>query len=416
MSQIISIFQRLRRKVDRKLLFCGMLTIAFLAIYLPMRAIETQPAAKKLIEYGWDAPTPDFVRQHIQEMEQRPFDGVMLKLNAGKEVFHKTPYPDTAFDRDRRDLNATKSTKLTDNFVVMWSGMDKEWDWFNNDDWAAAAKNITNFAKTAKIGRLRGIAFDSEAYSASPWQYQQQPQQQLKTFAEYQIQVRKRGAQFMTAIQVAQPKPQLLTFGLLSWLKDLLDAGLDPKELSQQLAKHNYGLWPAFVNGMLDVANPGAVIIDGHEWAYYFYGSKSFDRTHNFIFKDARKFVAPVNQRKYDKQVKVGQSVFLDLLVDLFSPKLKTSPFAETVPHFLSPANRLRLLEHNTYHSLRTADRYSWMYSEQVDWWKNSIPTGVEAAIRQAKTKIQTRQSLGFDLNPVVKTAFEECHATSTKC
>jgi hypothetical protein len=416
MNQTIAIFQRLQRSVNRKLVFCGILAITFLAIYLPIKAVETQATAKKLIEYGWNAPTPDFVRKHIKEMEQRPFDGVMLKLNAGKEVFHKTPYPETAFAQDRRDLAATKSTKLTDNFVVMWSGMDKEWDWFNNDDWNAAAKNITNFAKTAKIGRLKGIAFDSEAYTTSPWQYRQQPQQQLKTFSEYQKQVRKRGAQFMQAIQVAQPNPHILTFGLLSWLKDLMATGIDSAELDQKLANHNYGLWPAFINGMLDVARPGTVIIDGHEWAYYFYGAKSFDRTHDFIFKDARKFVEPVNYRKYDQQVKVGQAVFLDLLIKLVPKHLKTSPFAETLPHFLSPANGIRLLEHNTYHSLRTADRYAWLYSEHVDWWKNNIPQGVESAILRAKTKIKTRQSLGFDLDPAVKQAFEECRRTSTKC
>ncbi len=41
------------------------------------------PATKKLIEYGWDVPTPAYVKEHIQEMEKRPFDGVIMRL-AGK--------------------------------------------------------------------------------------------------------------------------------------------------------------------------------------------------------------------------------------------------------------------------------------------------------------------------------------------
>ena len=43
-------------------------------------AAKKFPASKKLIEYGWDVPTPAFVREHIREMEKRPFDGVMMRL------------------------------------------------------------------------------------------------------------------------------------------------------------------------------------------------------------------------------------------------------------------------------------------------------------------------------------------------
>jgi hypothetical protein len=31
----------------------------------------------KLIEYGWDVPSPAFVRANIKTMEQRPFDGIV---------------------------------------------------------------------------------------------------------------------------------------------------------------------------------------------------------------------------------------------------------------------------------------------------------------------------------------------------
>ena len=392
------------------------LIVLILAIYIPTTAVVTRVAPKKLIEYGWDAPTPNFFRQHIRQMEQHPFDGVILKLNAGKEVFKKTAYPNAAFTQDRRDLAATKSSRLTDNFVVMWSGMDAGWDWFNNADWAAASKNIQNFAKTAKAGGFRGIAFDSEPYTSNPWKYRQQPQQQSKTFAQYQQQVRKRGAQFMQTLQTTQPGTQVLTFGLLSWLKDLSAAPTTKTKLQQQLANHDYGLWPAFINGMLDVARPGVAIIDGNEWAYYYYKADWFDATRNAIFNKARIFVAPSNSGKYDKYVKLGQSVYSDLVLDLFPDPLKDPRAGKTTQHFLSPADRLRLLEHNLYHSLRTTDRYTWFYSESADWWQNRIPTGAEAAIDRAKAKIQARKPLGFDLAPLVDKAIKQCQAVSQNC
>lgn len=402
---------------NRKLILGYALVMLLLIIYLPMMSAETQSVKKKSIEYGWNAPTPDYFAKHFKEMEQHPFDGVMMKLNAGKEVFKKTAYPIAAFTQDRKDLAATKSLHLTDNFVVMWSGMDDGWDWFNNSDWSSAEQNVRNFAKTSRVGRLRGIAFDSEAYTNSPWNYTKQPERQHKTFREYQKQVRKRGAQFMKALQTEQPGVQVLTFGLLSWLKDLwLAPPTDDAKLQQQLAEDRYGLWPAFVNGMLDAAQPSSVIIDGHEWAYYFYHAAAFDKTRDNIFKDARMFVDPVNYRKYERQVKLGQAVYSDLLLDNFPNDTRDPRYGKTMPHFLSPDDRLRLLEHNLYHSLRTADRYAWIYSESADWWKNKIPKGAEAAILRAKKKIQKEQSLGFNIEPAINKAIKKCRDINKQC
>jgi hypothetical protein len=404
-------------KIDRRFIFGMVLAIILLIGYHPTTTIaKTQNAPKKLIEYGWAAPTPNFVRQHLREMEKRPFDGVILKLNAGKEVFKKTAYPNTAFAQDRQDLAAIKSQRLSDNFVIMWSGMDDGWDWFNDADWAAAEKNIWNFAKTAKAGRFRGIAFDSEPYTGNPWKYVEQPQRANKTFPEYQRQVRKRGAQFMNTLQSAQPGTQLLTFGLLSWMKDLWAKPLTQAQLLQQLAERNYGLWPAFINGMLSAAQPSSLIIDGHEWAYYLYQANLFDAARDLVFKKARMFVEPKNARKYDKQVKLGQAVYTDLVLDTMPNNPKDPSPKKTMPHFLSPDDRLRLLEHNVYHSLRTTDRYTWFYSESADWWQNKIPPGAEAALVRAKAKIRARKPLGFDLAPAIDKALKQCVSVSKYC
>jgi hypothetical protein len=417
MNYVISFFHKfLPDKIDRKLILGCVSVLLVLIIYLPMRAVETQATAKKLIEYGWNAPTPDFFRKHIKEMEQRPFDGVMVKLNAGKEIFTKAPYSDVAFVQDRKDLAATKSSQLTDNFIVMWSGMDTGWDWFSDDDWNATEKNVRNFAKTAAVGSFRGVAFDSEPYRDNPWTYKKQPQQQSKTFPQYQQQVRKRGAQFMKVLQKEQPGTQFLTFGLLSWMADLYLAPIDPLKLPEQVANYGYGLWPAFINGMLDVADSRSVIIDGHEWAYYFSRAASFDKTRNLIFKNARVFVEPENHGKYDKNVKLGQAVYSDLVLDLFPNQTKDPRYGKTMPHFLTSEDRLRLLEHNIYHSLRTSDRYSWLYSESADWWKNKIPEGAETVMRSAKIKIQKRKSLGFNIDPAIREALKKCKAVNTTC
>ena len=50
-------------------------------------------------------------------MEQRPFGGVVMRLNAGKTIFNKTAYPESAFAADRADLGATKFSKLNQIFI-----------------------------------------------------------------------------------------------------------------------------------------------------------------------------------------------------------------------------------------------------------------------------------------------------------
>jgi hypothetical protein len=393
----------------RNLILGLIVLIIVVIINLPKESLEAQIGNKKLIKYGWDAPTPTFFHKHIKDMDKLPFDGVMLKLNAGKDVFKKTSYPTTAFTQDQKDLVATKSTQLTDNFILMWSGMDENWNWFNDEDWAAAERNIRNFAKTASVGRFRGIAFDSEPYVGDTWKYNKQPLRSQKTFQEYQKQIRKRGSQFIKIIQTTNPNAQILTFGLMSWMKDFLVYPAFSPQLQEKLADNIYGLWPDFVNGMLDSSKPDSVMIDGNERAYYFTNSAKFDSSRNFIFKDLKPFVDQKNRKKYEKSVKLGQAIYPDLVLDTFPNTTKDPRYGKTMQHFLSSDDRLKLLEHNVYHALRTADRYAWTYNESGDWWKGQFSTDTGLAIKRAKQKIEKRQPLGFNINPAIEKALENC-------
>ena len=106
------------------------------------------PAAKKLIEFGWDMPTPDQLRANIGVYENLPFDGIGVKLPMGQEIFTKTPYPDADYQIQRDILADINFTNLTDNFLVMWGTAEDGWLWTNEADWQAAEINIGNFART----------------------------------------------------------------------------------------------------------------------------------------------------------------------------------------------------------------------------------------------------------------------------
>ena len=50
------------------------------AAQLPAQVEFAGPPEKRLLEYGWDVPRPTFVAEHIREMEQRPFDGLLMRV------------------------------------------------------------------------------------------------------------------------------------------------------------------------------------------------------------------------------------------------------------------------------------------------------------------------------------------------
>jgi hypothetical protein len=55
------------------------------------RAAERPAPDKKLIEYGWDVPTPQQMRDDLAAMEKRPFDGLIFRLGGGHNAFVTQP-------------------------------------------------------------------------------------------------------------------------------------------------------------------------------------------------------------------------------------------------------------------------------------------------------------------------------------
>src|SRR5436190_12326988 len=77
------------------------------------------PVKKKLIEFGWDEPDTVYLRQHAEEMQKRPLDGVVFTLrNVSRDGKKKTDYlwsgwgprvvEDWQFKESLEDLKATK--------------------------------------------------------------------------------------------------------------------------------------------------------------------------------------------------------------------------------------------------------------------------------------------------------------------
>lgn len=368
-------------------------------------ALGVRALPKKLIEYGWDVPFPDFVRANIRAMEKRPFDGLIFKLRGGGKALAPTAWDEAKFAQDFENLRQIRWEKFTDNFVIMWAASKQ--DWFDDAHWRAIEHNVGLVAKAARIGRCVGVCWDPEPYGPNPWDYRRAAHAKTKSFAAYEAIARRRGAQFVRAIQRELPKAKILTLFQLSVLGHLL-VPMKPEDRAAKLSRHHYGLLPAFLNGMLDGAGEGVAIIDGNEPAYYYTDSRQHLSVFHLITQRARLLIDSRLWPKYRAQVRVGQALYIDQYFGLRTRKV--------LGHHMTPAERPKWFEHNVYWALHTSDRYVWCYSERMNWWRDKgIPPGCEEAIRSARRKVAAGLPLGFDIQPIVEQVRQRERAEITR-
>ena len=115
-------------------------------------------------------PRPTFVAEHIREMEQRPFDGLLMRvpeIGIFEPTRHEIPAAELAA------LEAIEWDRFTDNFLMMYAA--SKMDWFSDTDWEAVVHNVRQVSRAAQAGRCVGVCFDCEPYGANPWHYPTQP-------------------------------------------------------------------------------------------------------------------------------------------------------------------------------------------------------------------------------------------------
>ncbi|MDH7504162.1 MAG: hypothetical protein QHJ82_15805 [Verrucomicrobiota bacterium] len=351
-----------------------------------------------LIEYGWDVPTPAQMRQQLTAMEKRPFDGLIFRLAGGHNAFALQPLEQSKFAEDERALPELKFTRFTNNFVLVWGSPPAGFDWFDDAQWRTIENNAKLLLAVAKAGRTRGICFDPEPYDFSLWHYAKQPKTNEHSFGEYRATVRQRGAQLMRAFESQMPQTTILTFFHVSMFDRY--AHLADNALAERLQKESWGLMPDFFVGMLEAADDRTRFIDGNENAYYYTSREQYFRAYHAIRRRALAFIPPNLREKYERQVRAGMALYVDHNFALRQPNPE-----RYLSHKMTPEERAKWFEHNTYWALYTTDELVWCYSERMNWWKNQVPTGLEEAIISARRKIAQGEPLGFEIEPVIESA-----------
>lgn len=402
------------KKISISLSFISMIVISTINAQIVYEA-----PAKKLIEFGWNSPFISAYKEHFIDYEKGPFDGITLKLS--KEVCNGNIFmvdnwgkiSSESKETERKLINSLEKSKvLTDNFLVLYGG--SQMDWFSDSDWEKVEDQLRFAVPLARDAGCKGILWDPEPYKPgkNPWKFKEQEKALQYSFEQYNIQVRKRGAQFMQILQDEFPDIIIISLRELSDWQDgspfstpLLPV-TDRNKTITALEDAWWGLHPAFYAGILDAIKPGIEFIDANEEAYYYTSALEYYRVRNILIDDAKALVPTELWQKHSAFNKIGHAVSADYIAGNW---LGIKPFPYRLSGqgaVMTPEERALWFEHNAYYALRTADEYAWLYTEDMNWWTGeNVPEGFREALISAKMKVNTGQQLGFDISLLIKKA-----------
>lgn len=380
------------------------LTLGLLATITNAGQTDTAPLPrKKLIMSGWDQPDVAQFKRDLAVFEKTPFDGVVLfvpgkkpdgtTLTSFNNLFSREPWTEAMFAESVADLKAARSSKVTENFLILWS-LPGDVDWFDDAGWAVIAGKFRIMARVAREGGLRGILFDPEQYGEHrAWRYLSQTNWSQRTFAEYSEKVRQRGRETMRAM--AGEFPDITLFGY--WLTSVCLRAIDDSGNLSGLASEDYGFYPTFIDGWIEAA-PGTVrFVDGQEFAYRWDGETAFQSGALRVKNECQVFISPANRAKYRAQVQASFGFYLDAYVNPSGSSYYLGREGEP---------RVQRLESNLEAAVNAADEYVWIYGEKNRWWPTRDPggqpttnwadalPGIELALLRAKDPTEAARRL----------------------
>jgi hypothetical protein len=369
------------------------LTAVWIASILFGASSGAAASAKKLVYYGWGIPTAAHVAAHVAEIEQMPFDGTAIQIpvdqdrrssitdetgnRLGLGIFSDHRLQADQFGNAIAQLGATRWTRFTDNFlvaVVSTAAEGRDFSWFDDARWDTIAGNWRLLLKIARRARARGIIFDPEDYGGRIFDYQAMTARRPGTFAEYQAIARARGSQLTHAGKRVFPALVILALYGPSLPLDARTSGA--------VAAGHYALYPAFVSGLLEGADPAFRFVDGGEYSYGYGEPSDFARLRDTMT---------------DRLTERGLLPFVESggLQHAFALWLDKGGRERWFPedpsrNYFSPAR----FEAALRAALAASDEYVWVYSQVARFFPPSaLPGPYVDAIRRARSSSDSRSA-----------------------
>ena len=342
-------------------------------------------ARNRVIAYGWDvlrSSTEDFLA-NAEAWDEVPVDGVVFTLNApnpaGGMFMHRRIPTDKGWTyaafapqvQVLRQLVARKS--LAHSMAGAWFQGHKaknRLDWRDDGAWANFASNMGVLARIVREAGLDGICIDNEDYGKCRQFYRQEGE---LSFNELRALARRRGREVFEPVFKEKPDIALLAFWFLS-----MDAAYLTADDLQAKERELGDLWPAFIEGMLEVMPDTATFHDGNEKAYY-YRAETGDylRSTVRILTRFAEILEPRFRDKYRARVRASAGFYMDNYVQKDSSSY----------HYLPPTKGGTQVDRfcdNYMQADEACGGYIWFYGEKHPWidWRG----GTDKPWRRAPT------------------------------
>lgn len=326
-------------------------------------------SAPKFIYAGWDLgdATPEEVLRMADAFDRSPCDGVALNLSGGlpgtdalhpRRIMHAPVwrYSDVAvLEPVFRSIASHRS--LRESMPRMTLAPTNRLSWTDDRAWAVVATNLAVTARLVRRGGLKGIITDFEDYHRKK-QFRLQTSDGAGWKGTLEL-ARQRGRETFGAVFREFPDAVIFSFQLFSVDRDYADRS-DPIAVMES----KRDLWPAFVNGILDVMPPQAKLVDGCESMGYLARSSrgDFYRALRAQLVGVMPLVDEKNRAKYRAQM----SASFGLYVDSYCVGTNSS-------YYFGPVRGRRIthLEENLRQAVSCADEYVWFWGERgffIDW------------------------------------------------
>jgi hypothetical protein len=334
------------------------ITVTFVYIFINYIYYPAPSAArsqKRLLEWGWNTPRLQDIRQYLNQAQTTPFNGLIFDIETPTDsrglswrIFSDQRVDQAMLDQLLVDLDGIEWGRLTDNFLRV--NTYTTLDWF--DDYSATVENLEAVARLANQLGFNGIMLDTEQYpGVIVFEYAQQSNRDQYTYEEYDAQAFQRGQEVMQALNRGYPGITVLyTFGLT--VGSQRDA---PRDLSQ----HRYGLLMPFIEGMMAAADDGTILVDAFEGSYIYQHEDQFLAAYKLIKGLTRDFYARDPER-YGEKMQAGFGLWLD---HNYCNEPGLTP--QNCPSGFTP----EMFADAVGYALRYSDRYVWIYSQGVNWY-----------------------------------------------
>ena len=346
----------------------GIAVLSAFALTCAVQAGET--SSKKYVAFAWEFEdaTPSNMLAVVDSLDRTPIDGVGLSMRIyardGKRIRAKLMDQPALEWADlepwvpvMRELTSHRS--MRESMMKSICAPTNRLDWTDDGSWRRVSATMRNIARFAKEGGLKGCWVDDEEYHGQSQYYWCPGDPPYERLCEI---VRGRGREVFSAMFSEYPDMTMLFFRFFTRVYQYNNC-----EDWESARRARGDLWPAFLNGLLDVLPPTAKIVDGFEYGYRFNAeSNTYYWGHSMQKGRFVNHVSPENRTKYFGQVSSAAAVYMDMYVNPEGKRWYAPP--------LNGSRSERFIA-NVAQATHAVDEYVWFWGEKQCWadWKGKM-------------------------------------------